>query len=200
MTENEYAAAEDLIAMLRAEIEEIDRDVDGLDDEPEVTLPEGLKALLASAPVTPKIAAAVDEIVANVEPISGGLADALRAQAREAREVLGAGYVFLEQKATLARTRKSLAVEDIAAAIDVDANTVQAVERGSSAFDRLTATAVAKWIKLLELDVSDAVQALGRSLRSPAMSYAGDPDEHNRKANEFVEKVKQLLEEEANSE
>lgn len=194
MSENEHAGAEDLIAALRTEIEELDRDVEHLDDEPEVTLPEGLRGLLATVVVSPKIAAAVDEIVANVDPIPNSLADALRAQAREARDVLGGGYVFLEQKVSLARTRKSITVDQLAGAVGVEADVIQAVERGKSTFDHLDAEAVAKWIEALELDITDAVQALDRSLRSPAMSYAGDPDEYGRKANEFVEKVKRLLE------
>lgn len=194
MNENEHAGAEDLIAALRAEIEELDRDVEHLDDESEVTLPDGLRELLATVVVSPRIAAAVDEIVANVDPIPSSLADALRTQAREAREVLGGGYVFLEQKASLARTRKSLTVDELAEAVGAEADVIHAVERGKSTFSRLDAETVAKWIEILELDFADAVEALDRSLRSPAMSYAGDPDEYGRKANEFVEKVKSILE------
>jgi hypothetical protein len=52
---------------------------------------------------------------------------------------------------------------------------------------------VAEWIKILELDFEESLDALQWSLYSPAMSYAGDPDDHKRRAIKFVEAVRKIL-------
>lgn len=179
-----------LVDALRAEIVDLEFESD-VEDAP---LPAGILALLRDAPVPSKIAAAVDEVVSNVEPVSDSLAARLRAELALAQAERGTGIEFLEQAASHERLRRGVTLEQLAAKIGVDADVAAKVEEGRTAFDSLEDQQVADWIRFLELDLEDAVAALEHSLNAPASSYAGDMREHKKTVNDFVERVRRILE------
>lgn len=180
-----------LVEELRREIVALE---DAASDEDVNALPDGILTLVRNAPVPLEVAGAVDEIVANVEPVDDAFAEQLRTDLRTAMSERGSGIRFLEQAASHQRSLRSLSIESVAEAIACTADAMASVEAGQSAInDELNEQQVADWIKFLALDFDEAVVALSYSLTSPASSYGGDARDRKQDAVAFVEKVRTLL-------
>ena len=179
-----------LVDALRNEIAELE---DKVTEDEDVSLPEDILPLVRGAPVPAKIAAAVDEILAEVDPISPEFAERLQARLAPVLAERGSGIVFLEQVTTYERERRQLSVGQVAEALGTSLDVIADIETGRAAFDHLGAQQVAEWIRFLELDIDKAVEALRRSMTSPATSYSGDPRDRKKHANDFVNEVRLLL-------
>ena len=183
-----------LISALRAEIEEVDRTSD-FDEEPELTelLPAEILNLVDATVIPTKVAAAVDEILADLQPLPDDFANRVLVVAATAVESLEPEKPFLEQLVVRSRGTQGLGVDRVAEEVSLDVPTMEKVELGLVAFSDLGPEQVKDWIVFLDLDHEAAISALERSVNAPALSYAGDPDEYSRRVNTFVESVKRLL-------
>lgn len=185
----------DLLARLRREIVELESDFDS-DPELEgpVDLPSGLVALLGQVPVNAAVMAAVDTAIADVDPISEGLAIKVRTALAEVLVDRGLNDEFLEQMVLRERVRQGRTTADVAAEIKASADEVREIERGEMPLDTKSAEQIAAWIRFLELELDDAVNALTRSLLSPAKQYSGDARTLRREAERLVNEVRSILE------
>jgi hypothetical protein len=183
-----------LISALRAEIEEVDR-ISDFDEEPELTelLPAEILNLVDATVIPTKVAAAVDEILADLQPLPNDFANRVRVAAATAVESLEPEKPFLEQLVVRSRATQGLGVDRVAEAVSLDVPMMEKVELGLVAFSDLGPEQVKDWIDFLDLDHEAAMSALERSVHAPALSYAGDPDEYSRRVNQFVESVRRLL-------
>lgn len=183
----------DLLARLRREIVELESDSDPEFVGP-VDLPSGLVALLGQVPVNATVMAAVDTAIADVDPISEGLAIKVRTALAEVLVDRGLTDEFLEQMVLRERVRQGRTTADVAAEIKASADEVREIERGEMPLDTKSAEQIAAWIGFLELELDDAVKALTRSLLSPAKQYSGDARTLRREAERLVNEVRSILE------
>lgn len=149
----------------------------GLEDADETgapELPSDLRALLALAQIEPRIITAVDDLLAMDEPLSEDLSSRLLTGVAAIQAADGTGLRYLEQVVSHSRGRKDLTVSAVANHLHVTEGAIVDVERGRTAFDALDKRTVADWIRLLGLNVDVALDALRRSLASPATAYGGD--------------------------
>lgn len=182
------ASPEALIDALREEIGELE----GIDDDSVPELPAGVLALLAQTDAQPRLAAALDDLIAADDPISDELAARIRTGTKSIQADQGTTLRFLEQIVTHARAGRDLLVSDIASHISASDDVIVDIEQGRAAFDRLEERQVAEWIDFLDINLDSAVDALRRSLASPATAYGGDSHTADR-ADDFVRGVEEIL-------
>jgi hypothetical protein len=183
----------ELLARLRQEIVELESDSEPEFEGP-VGLPSGLVALLGQVPVNATVMAAVDTAIADVDPIGEGLAIKVRTALAEVLADRGLSDEFLEQMVLRERVRQGRTTADVAAEIKASADEVREMERGEMPLDTKSAEQIAAWIRFLELELDDAVNALRRSLLSPAKQYSGDARTLRRDAERFLNSVRSILE------
>jgi hypothetical protein len=92
------------------------------------------------------------------------------------------------------RKLRQLSVNDVAPHVRSEPETIAALEsRQAGIAEELREQQVADWIQFLELDLDDAIAALGYSLHAPASSYAGDVRDRRKQAVAFVKEVRRIL-------
>lgn len=188
--ESDDTGAARLVEALRSEIVDLEDEV----VEEDVALPAGILSLLREAPIPTKIAAAVDEVLTEVEPIDPAFAQRLQASLAAVLTERGSGIVYLEQATAHERQRRQLEIGEISEILRAPVDVLSAIEAGRAPFDELTAEQVADWIRFLELDMDEALDALRRSLAAPATAYSGDPRDRKEQASRFVDHVRRILE------